>query len=332
MAVKDEVLKALENSKGNYISGEELSQKLNVSRAAVWKGIKSLREEGFVIEAVTNKGYRMPLDKDAITKDAVRLSLPLQMRNNDILVFDTIDSTNVKAKQLVVEGKIGHGSAIIASQQTAGRGRLGRSFHSPKNGLYLSVVIKPDFEMSKSTLVTVATAVAVAEAIDDVCGCEEPAKIKWVNDIYLNNKKVCGILTEAIADFETGSIDSLIIGVGINTSTKGFPDELKSIAGAVEGQYSRAQLAAKVIAGIIDHVKEISDDLPGFIETYRERSLLTGREIKVYKGVYRKDPADEISGIKAEAMGIDDEGGLIVMYESGETETLTTGEVSVRLD
>ena len=165
---------------------------------------------------------------------------------------DTIDSTNNAVKALAQAGA-SEGFVLIADHQTAGRGRLGRGFYSPKDGLYLSIVIRPTFDMSRASQVTVAAAAATSESIDETCGCA--SQIKWVNDIYVNNKKVCGILTEATTDFETGQIDSLIIGIGINTSDKSFPPELADIAGSVSEEdltgHEKAQLAASIIEKVL---------------------------------------------------------------------------------
>ncbi|MEI3519519.1 MAG: biotin--[acetyl-CoA-carboxylase] ligase [Clostridia bacterium] len=148
---------------------------------------------------------------------------------------------NNRAKQLALENAT-HGTAVIAMQQTAGQGRLGRSFFSHRaKVIYLSIIIKPSFALSTAVLVTAAAAVAVAQAIENVCG--KQARIKWVNDVYLDGKKICGTLTEGISDFETGHIESLVIGIGVNTSVKDFPDELRDTVGAVDGDYSKAQLS-----------------------------------------------------------------------------------------
>ena len=327
MTVKDSVLKALENNREDYLSGEKLSDSFGVSRAAVWKAIKALRQEGYRIDAVTNRGYRLAGEGEEFTEDDIRRSLPPAYKGNGIHVYDILDSTNIKARELSADAAA-HGTIVIARQQTAGRGRLGRSFYSPEEGLYMSLVIKPRFDMSRSILVTVAAAAAVAEAIDRICGQAEETKIKWVNDVYLEDRKICGILTEGITDFESGQIESLIIGIGINTSLKGFPDELKESAGAVEGDWSRAELIAGIAERTLGYVDEIESR--SFMDTYRNKSMLIGKEIDIYRGTYRKDPAKELGGIKASAVGIDEDGGLIVEYEDGSRETLTSGEVSVR--
>ena len=343
MAVKDSVLKALKESKDEFLSGEELSNRLAVSRTAVWKAIKTLREEGYPIEAVTNKGYMMMSESWLITEESLKIFLPAKYKNNPIYIFDTIDSTNIKAKQLALENAA-HGTIVMARQQTSGRGRLGRSFFSPREGIYMSIIIRPDFDMSKALLVTSAAAVAVAESIEKVCNL--PAMIKWVNDIYLNGKKICGISAEAITDFESGQIESLIIGIGINTTTKGFPPELLDIVTAAEGDYSKSALAAEVISRLLSLIEGLgqpnykdtgnTENIPSscfvndFMRSYRKHSLIIGKTIKVYKGGYRKDITDESTGIVAKALDIDENGGLKVIYTDGSREILNTGEVSIR--
>ncbi|MCQ2546804.1 MAG: biotin--[acetyl-CoA-carboxylase] ligase [Clostridia bacterium] len=331
MPVKDEVRKALHDNREEFLSGEQLSEKLGVSRAAIWKAVKALREEGLCIEAVTNKGYILTSSSELVSEDMLCRAMRTDCGQCQVHVFELTDSTNLQAKKLVLDRKAGHGSLVFANQQTAGRGRLGRDFHSPRNGIYMSLVIEPEFDMSHSGLVTVSAASAVAEALSQVCGID--ARIKWVNDVYADGKKVCGILTEAMTDFETGAIGALIIGIGINTNTDDFPEKIRDIAGAVslENAKAKAALIAKISQLVLENVQQIGSSRPAFMKTYRDRSMVLGKNITVYKGKYREDPTVEIGGIKAKAMAIDDEGGLLVKYRNGKEETLTTGEVSVRV-
>ena len=326
MSTKDSVLNALENSQDSFLSGEELSKKLGISRTAVWKAINALRQEGYAVEAVTNRGYLLLREQWRITEDSFKACLPAEYKNIKIHIYDTLDSTNIKAKQIAAEN--GEDRAVImARQQTGGRGRLGRSFFSPKEGLYMSILIKPDFDLSNSGLVTSAAAVSVAQSIEEIA--HKDAGIKWVNDVYVDSKKVCGILTEGITDFETGRIEHLIIGIGINTTVKDFPKELLQTVGAVEGEYSKSALAASVVSKTIDFIKQIDD--PPFIKTYKEKSIVIGKNIKVYKGQYKVNPDDEIPGINARVLDIDSDGGLIVLYSDGTREKLISGEISIRL-
>ena len=324
--VRDAVLAKLQNNKGQYLSGEKLSDQLGVSRAAVWKAIRGLREEGYPIEAMTNRGYLLPDSPEVITEEEIRRYLPARYRDNGLYLFDVLDSTNNKARQLAAEGGQVHGSTVIALQQTGGKGRLGRNFFSPKEGIYFSIIIRPDFDLRRSVLVTVAAAAAVAEAIESVSG--QRARIKWVNDVYVGGKKVCGILTEGITDFESGQIDHLVIGIGINTTTKGFPKELQDIAGAVEGEYSRPALVAGVITRVLDYLGNI--EAREFLQSYRRKSMLIGEDVMVFRGVYRQNPEEEMDGRPARVTGIDEDGGLKVIYTDGTRETLVTGEVTVR--
>ena len=329
MSVKDSVLIALQNNRDYYISGEELSGQLGVSRAAVCKAVKSLRSEGYEIDSVTNRGYMMPSEGTAVNENAVRNALPADLRGMNMFVYDIIDSTNLEARRLILDENTSAPAVVIARQQTAGRGRLGRGFYSPRDGLYLSVIIKPDFDIRRASLVTVAAAAATSEAIDELCGGK--SEIKWVNDIYLKGKKVCGILTEATTDFETGQIDSLIIGIGVNTSEKSFPPELANIAGSISEDGLDGHQKSLLAASITENVLRYTKDLSGFMDSYRSRSMVIGREITVYTGTYRKDPTQELGGKRARAIGIDDAGGLIVEYEDGIRQTLTSGEVSIRI-
>ena len=325
MTIKESVLAELQNNKEIFISGEHLSSAMGVSRTAVWKAINSLREDGHLIEAVTNKGYMLLQDSWNITETNLRSLLPAKYKDLPLHVLDSIGSTNDHAKQLALNGAA-HGTVVIAKQQSGGKGRLGRSFFSPREGIYLSIIIKPEFDLSKSVLITAAAAVAVCEAIEKISGHD--VGIKWVNDIYIGGKKVCGILTEGIPDFETGRIDTIIIGIGINTTTQGFPKELLDIAGCVNGNYSRSALTAEVICKTLDLVDDI--ECKSFIETYKKKSVVIGKTVTVYKGIYKTDPG-EMPSKPARVLDIDENGGLIVLYTDGTRETLNSGEISIRL-
>lgn len=260
-----------------------------------------------------------------LNESAVRCALPDRYKNNKIYVYDSLDSTNSLAKELAVDGTT-HGTVVLARQQTSGKGRLGRSFFSPKDGIYLSIIIKPEFDLTKSVLVTAAAAVSTAEAIQEVTGHE--TAIKWVNDVYINDKKVCGILTEGVTNFDNGKIDHIVIGIGINTSDESFPQELAHIAGTVDGDYSRSELAASVITKTLDLIKDISSRT--FINAYKSKSLVIGKTVTVHKGIYIYSP-DEVPSRRARVLDIDNDGGLVVIYTDGSRETLTSGEISIRL-
>lgn len=324
MSVKDQVLAALEKNKGTSISGEALANQMNVSRTAVWKAIKSLREEGYEIQALTNRGYSLSTESDVLSAQGIRPYLDSPYRDLPLHIYQSIDSTNNQAR-ILASGGAPHGTAVLALHQTQGKGRMGRTFVSPdRMGIYLSLLLKPDFDVSHSLLVTTAASVAVVHAIKKVCDLDP--MIKWVNDIYLDGKKICGILTEALTDFETGQIEYLVLGIGINCNTKGIPDDLKNIVGALPDTVSKNHLAAEVINQVMTLVQNLEAER--FIREYQEHSMVTGQNILVYKGGYKED----VRGIPARALGIDKQGGLKVLYSSGEQETLTSGEVSIRLE
>lgn len=256
--------------------------------------------------------------------DSIRSYLPSKYQDIPVHIFDTLDSTNTYAREL---NDAPHGTVVIARQQTGGKGRLGRSFHSPKDGIYMSIIIKPEFDPSKITLVTPAAAVAVCNAIASVCNQE--TAIKWVNDIYMDKLKVCGILTEGVTNYETGTLSSIVIGIGINTDVSNFPEELSNIAGAVSGDYARSELAAAVIVETLELIESIEDK--DLITKYKEKSIVLGKTVQVFKGSYKKSPEEDLPSRSAKVIDIDENGGLVVIYSDGTRETLFTGEITVRI-
>ncbi len=316
MSVRSELLKLFEARRGEYISGESIALSLGVSRAAVWKAVKSLKEEGYPIDGVPNRGYRLSAASDLLSEEAVRLTLRHQI---PLTVYGETDSTLKRCSILALEGA-GNGTAVIADSQTAGRGRLGRSFYSPPGkGLYLSMVLRADFDMSRSVLITVAACAAAAQAIEAVTGITPD--IKWVNDLYLNGKKICGILCEALTDFESGQITAVIPGIGINCRPQEFPEELRGKAGWIPASFSRNELAAELIDRMLEITENIEDR--SFMDYYRAHSMVVGKEISVRK--INQEP------FPARALAVDNDGGLVIRHGDGREETLTTGEVSIRI-
>ena len=321
MSVKNEVLHILESNRGINISGQELADTLMVSRTAIWKAINSLKDEGYMI-AAANKGYSLSTSSDVLSSEGIRLYLNEEFSNIPIVVYKTIASTNSEAKLLAVQNAV-HGTTVISEEQTKGRGRFGRDFFSPSDsGIYMSIILKPKLNIENSVLVTTAAAVAVCHAIDKYS--HDTPMIKWVNDIFIGDRKVCGILTEAVTNFESGMMDSVIVGIGVNVKTKkeGFPSELQNIAGSVfddDNSFIRNQLSAE----IINNVLKISRDLEerSFMETYKQRSMILGEHI-----LYKKDN----SWHEGYASDIDDCGGLIVYTSEGQKITLSSGEVSIK--
>ena len=320
MTVKEQVLACLEKHRAEAISGQEVAEMIGVSRTAVWKAIKSLQAKGYPIEAVNNRGYTLAESSDKLSEAGICNYLWEKNRKFNVLVYSTIGSTNQELKKRAIDGEP-EGTVVVADEQTNGRGRLGRTFYSPQEtGIYMSILLRPKMSVTDAVLITTATSVAVCRAIRSLSDIEPT--IKWVNDVYVDSHKVCGILTEAVTNFESGHIESLVLGIGLNVKTTMFPDEIKERAGSLEdgnGNMVRNQLAAQVI----NEVFEVYDKLQSreFISDYRKWSNVIGKKIRFLE----KDEWTE-----AVALDVDQNGGLIVHLPSGQERTLNTGEISVR--
>ena len=309
--LKEDILKTLSGARERYLSGQELAKTFGVSRNAVWKAVKALQADGVEIEAVTNKGYR--LAPDALTRFDIVLP-----EGVELYFYDSIDSTNTQAKRLLAEGLSGK-ALITANEQTAGRGRQGRSFYSPKNtGIYYSYVFHPQKTLADAVFITTAAAVSVIRAIERLSAVKPT--IKWVNDVYVEGKKVCGILTEAVSDFENGALESVIVGIGINVSTAFFPAELQDTAASLgDASITRAQLLNTAVEELVRVAEDLEN--PAIMEDYKRHSAVIGKEITFIKNG---------TTTKATAIDIDEKGGLVVKTEQG-TLTLSSGEITVRL-
>lgn len=312
MGTKEDVLKILINNADSFISGEALAKQLSLSRAAVWKAIKGLQKQGYTIDAVTNRGYRLNEQNDIITEKSLKKFLDFDA---DVLYYPVIDSTNNEAKRLANDGS-GKPMLLVAEEQTNGRGRQGKSFYSPPlTGIYMTLVTHPMSRLANAVTATTAASVAVCRAVEELTQLKP--KIKWVNDVYLDGKKICGILTEAITDFETQTVSSVIIGIGMNIKTIDFPSEVENAA-SLNVNISRV----KLIACIANHLNRIlCCDYSEFITYYRSHSMIIGEQIHFIKNA-KVTPAT--------AMDIDDTGGLVVRLENGEITTLRSGEISIR--
>lgn len=319
LSVKNQILQALEQNKGHVLSGQELANRFCVSRAAIWKAMKALKEEGYRIQATTNKGYCLEECSDMLSSVGTETYLSSKHSRCRIHSYDSIDSTNFHAKKIAVDGAA-HGTVIMANEQTAGRGRMGRRFYSPADtGLYMSVILRPDGDIQNTMLITVAAAVAVCQSIEALT--TRKPQIKWVNDIFLDGKKICGILTEAVSDFESGMVESVIVGIGLNVSTlpEQFPPELRSIAGSLfSNGITRNRLAAEIINRLLDMQENLSDSR--LIEEYKKRSLLLGKEVSYCRnGQSHTGTAHDINA----------KGNLLVRHDSGDISVLRSGEVSI---
>lgn len=325
MTVKERILALLDGNKGEYISGQEIAAKLSVTRSAVWKSIKSLQAEGYSIHAVTNKGYSLSAHTDILSANTISSYLEKQCKHLHIEVFKSVPSTNDEVKKLAVNGGA-EGVVILSEEQTAGRGRMNRTFYSPiGTGIYMSILLRPKISASDSSLLTTAAAVAVSMAIERVS--HKDTKIKWVNDVFMHNKKVCGILTEASLSLESGLLDYAVLGIGINVSPPpgGFPEEIADIAASIFSSSEnpggiRNQLAAEILNHFMDFYEHLTNKL--FLPEYKKRLFVLGQRVTVFQDNKQRE---------ATAMDIDSDCRLKVRYENGEEEYLSSGEVSVRL-
>lgn len=321
MALKQDILSILENMRGKAVSGQQLADMLAVSRNSIWKAIKSLEKEGYRITAVTNKGYMLDSDNDILSKESILAQLDDKYKQNDIIVLKTTTSTNSEAMKMLQDKKIRHGTLIVSDEQTQGRGRMGKSFFSPKSGIYMSVCLCKDIEnMSDVMIITPAAAVAVRRGIEALT--DKDAKIKWVNDVYLGKKKVCGILTQADIDFESGKAGTFIVGIGINFVEQDFPDDIKDRACALfEGKpdITRSQMIAKVYSELLQLTDNLADH--SFMEEYKSNSLVIGKVISyTISGQAKKGRVEDI----------DNNGGLIIDEEGYGKRVLTCGEISIK--
>lgn len=320
---KNKVLEILRQAR-DYVSGQQISEEIGVSRAAINKAVKSLQAEGYDILSVTNKGYCLMNAPDHLTGKEIAAYLP-SGRMEQVLCFDTIGSTNDHLRTMAMDGAA-DGQVVIANEQTKGRGRRGRDFLSLKDkGIYFSVLLRPQCLPTDVVEITSWTAVAISRAIYKVCGVRPG--IKWVNDLILDQKKICGILTEMSIESETGYVQYVIVGIGINVNQKpeDFPEELRdiatSLAQATGSEIKRAQLAA----AMVEEMDRLREAYPAgkesFLQEYRDHNITIGRDINVITPVSTK---------AAHALSVNDDFSLNVRYEDGSQESLSSGEVSIR--
>lgn len=325
MSTKKRILELLESNRGRRVSGEHIAKQIDVSRNAVWKSINELRNDGYKISAVTNKGYCLCDDNDILSVQGIIPFLANKKAADRIYVYPTLESTNKTAKEKAIsEAK--HGTAIITDFQTAGKGRYGRQFFSPsKHGIYMSLILHPaQLGFSTTTLVTAFAAVSVCEAIDAIS--DKMPQIKWVNDIFLDGKKICGILTEAVADYESGNVQWVVVGIGINFSTpkEEFPEDLRQIAGALFAEDTPSTTRNHLIAEIINRMTtENQLDEKEMLAKYRKRLMMLGKDILV---------SEAANTYEAVAVDIDDIGRLIVKTKAtNEVRSLSSGEIKIQM-
>ena len=311
MSVKQEILNILTKAGGEYVSGQSLADRLCCSRNAVWKVIQTLRRDGYRIDALTNRGYAFR-GGDVFSAEGVARYLKVPF---SVDIKEQVTSTNDWLKMAAERGAP-EGTVLAAVRQEQGKGRLGRSFFSPAGGLYMSLLLRPVLPANEALMITAAAAVSVVEAIEAVCG--RRCLIKWVNDVYLDDRKICGILTEASVNFETG-------GIKVEHPADGFAGELRERAGAIfEALTETGDVKNRLCAEVLNRFYGYYIRLPEkpFMTLYKERSLLVGKEILIVRGS---------ETVKAVATGIDDGARLLIRREDGREDIVSSGEVSVVL-
>jgi BirA family biotin operon repressor/biotin-[acetyl-CoA-carboxylase] ligase len=313
--VKHKIVKLLKDNFNQFVSGQKISDTLGVSRAAIWKHMNSLKEDGYEIESVSRKGYRMISTPDLLTYDEIEGFLNTKFIGREIQYYKTIDSTNNFAK--INANSLKDGTVIISEEQTVGRGRLGRNWVSPLyKGVWMSIILKPDINPMYVSKITQVVAAAVNRAFFNL-GIDN--KIKWPNDIIVNNKKVCGILTEMNA--EINKVNYVVVGIGINVNldNEDIPEDLKIKASSLKIENGKELNRKEVVAEILNNLEPLYEDFIDYndlkksIEICRENSILIGREVRII---------DRNEEYLAYACGLSDEGFLIIKDKQGNVKEL----------
>lgn len=306
-----------------FLSGQEICEKFNVSRTAVWKIIKLLESEGYEIEAVRKKGYRLKRAADKLSRMELLSSMQTEWAGTEVLYFDETDSTNTEIKK-AAEQNAPHGTLAVADYQSMGKGRRGRIWTSPHGvGIWMSILLRPKLHPSCASMLTLVAALAVADGLRESCKLD--ARIKWPNDIVVNGKKVCGILTEMSTELDC--INYVVVGIGINANTITFPEELQPLATSIRLETGACVSRSLVIREVLRALERVyalfleHGDLSGLLESYHERLANKNQVVRVL------EPEHAYTGISE---GINARGELLVRMEDGSLRTVISGEVSVR--
>lgn len=319
---KYKVLKILKSAKGEYVSGEKISNEIGLSRMAISTAVKSLRNDGYEIESITNKGYLLKNNPDIL--NIVEISENLQYKRDNIIVLESIDSTNNYLKENY--NTLPNKTIVVSDEQTMGKGRRGKRFESPKGtGIYLSYLFKPECTPSDVSSVSALAAIATKKAIDLTCNTN--VSIKWVNDLVLNGKKITGILTEMSVEAESGHIEYLIVGIGINVNQKqnDFPDELKDIAGSIFSQTGIKTKRAIITAKLIEELDKLANSEfkvnKDLLKEYKNSCISLNKAVRVVCGN---------ENYEAFATDINEDFSLKIKLSTGAEKNVSSGEVSVR--
>lgn len=319
--MRKKIINIILDNNREFISGEEISKQLGISRSAVWKHIKSLKEEGYNIESINKKGYRLKeKPKDLLSSQNIAHELNTKFLGKSIFHFETIDSTNTYAKKIASEEV--DGTVVISEEQTLGRGRLGRIWDSKAyEGIWMSIILKPNILPYRTPFLTIIAGASIANALNNL---GVSVGIKWPNDIILNGKKLCGILTELSAEIER--VNYIVLGIGMNVKNLNFPNEIENIATSLckEGyDLSRVDIVREILCELEKNYLEFikNENREKIIDTYKKYSVVLGKNIFVIKNDDRE---------LVECIDINIDGNLIVKKSNGAIKEVMSGEVSVR--
>lgn len=319
-----QILEALRKENG-VVSGGELAEKLGITRTAVWKAVSSLQQEGYQIEALPQKGYRL-LECEVYSGYEIQRRLNTGTVGHPLIFMEEIGSTNDYVKELAAQG-YPSGTTVVARRQTGGKGRLGRTFVSPAEGVYYTVLLRPEAGVEALSLLTILAAEVSADTIEQLTGVRPG--VKWINDLYLKDRKICGILTECSVEGESGRVSYAAVGIGMNLHQKetDFPPELRDKAGSVEMLTGKHVPAADYAAAALKHFdrlffeEKFPENQNKILRQYRQDLFFLGREVEV-RGISEQYPAT--------ALDIDAQGRLLVRDREGRLHTLNSGEISIR--
>lgn len=320
MPYREKTLEILRESQGKYVSGQELSNRLFISRTAVWKHVRALRSQGYKIAASPRLGYRLTAVPDLLLPSEIKYRLRTRHLGEKLRYFSQVSSTNDELKKIA--DTEAEGALVVAEVQRGGRGRMARTWHSPFGGLWFSLLLRPKISAAEAPMLTLMTAVAVAKTIREFTGVE--AVIKWPNDILVGGKKVAGILTEMVA--EADRVNYLILGVGININVNlaKFPAALKKEAGSLMAEYGAPISRIDFLAHLL---KVLEDEYDALTQGGFNRLLQEWRQLDGIKG--RRVTVSTAEGVaEGVAQGIDDEGNLIVKTNNGFSR-IRSGSVSI---
>ena len=323
MLLKHEVLHILERKIGTVVTGGQLAKSLSVSRNAIWKAIHALQDDGIQVISVPNVGYKLLDTNDTLSEHLISSKLSTTFIGNSLKILPSVHSTNQYLKEVDSEN-IENGFVVIANEQTVGRGRRSREFISARDeGIYLSLLLKLNGRRHDIRLLTICVAVAVSKAIEGVCRIN--TGIKWVNDVYCNGKKICGILTEAILSGELQELDTVIIGIGINTGN--VPFEIKEFATSVFEENGMRGIRNDLIAEVLNEFESVYLD---YTENDMAHDIINQYESKLFIKDQTVIVVNLDNEYVATVLGVDSTGALIVKNDSGDIEHITTGEIKLK--